>query len=140
MTPSPMQHAGAATIGRPFPPVFVIEAHYSAPRLKVMLSPSFSWARFFAWLGAISIVVFFIGMDFSTAPRSPGPGAVDAIAPIAALISGLTLIVATFGTASTILLGWRADKRQNAEFKLKIEQLQLELAEAREKASKAPQN
>jgi hypothetical protein len=40
-------------------------------------------------------------------------------------------IVSSFGTASTIMLGWRAERRQSQEFRLKIEQLELQLVEAR---------
>jgi hypothetical protein len=46
------------------------------------------------------------------------------------------MIVSGIGTASTILLGWRADRRQAKEFKLKIEQLELQLQEARMKSKK----
>jgi hypothetical protein len=47
------------------------------------------------------------------------------------VISLGTLFVSMIGTTSTILLGWRADRRQSDEFKLKIEQLELQLREAR---------
>lgn len=46
-------------------------------------------------------------------------------------ISTLALIVTALGTASTVLLGWRDEKRQTAETKLKIEQLERQLAEAK---------
>jgi L-asparagine transporter-like permease len=48
-------------------------------------------------------------------------------------VSTLTAVIALIGSASTIILGWRADRRQSAEFRLKIEQLELQLAEARQK-------
>ncbi|MGA7674324.1 MAG: hypothetical protein WCA78_04670 [Rhizomicrobium sp.] len=53
---------------------------------------------------------------------------------LAMLVSLGALLVTGMGTASTIVLGWRNEKRQAMEFKLKIEQLELQLAEAKAKA------
>jgi ABC-type Fe3+ transport system permease subunit len=60
------------------------------------------------------------------------------IAVVTLAFSGITSVLATLGTASTILLGWRSDRRQAKESKLKMEQLELQLADAR-KASAAAQ-
>ncbi|QOZ51632.1 hypothetical protein [Bradyrhizobium sp. CCBAU 53338] len=54
-------------------------------------------------------------------------------AVMAGWVSLATFVVSATGTASTIVLGWPADRRQVAEAKLKIAQLQLELFEARQK-------
>ncbi len=54
-------------------------------------------------------------------------------------VSVCTLMVSIIGTASAILLGWRADRRQARETELKIQQLELQLAEARAKVV-APAN
>jgi hypothetical protein len=43
------------------------------------------------------------------------------------------LVVSAIGTTSTILLGWRAERRQSEEFKLKIKQLELQLQETQAK-------
>ena len=43
-------------------------------------------------------------------------------------ISFLAMMVAAMGTSSSILLGWRADRHQTEEFKLKIQQLERKLA------------
>ena len=50
-------------------------------------------------------------------------------------VSFLALIISALGTASTIMLGWRSERRQADESRLKIEQLELQLAEARAKAA-----
>jgi hypothetical protein len=49
------------------------------------------------------------------------------------VISFLTFVASARGTTSTILLGWRADRRQSEEFKLKLKQLELQLQEAKAK-------
>lgn len=46
-------------------------------------------------------------------------------------ISFLSLVVSSIGTAFTIFLGWRTDRRLAKESNLKIEQLEIQLAEAR---------
>jgi hypothetical protein len=57
------------------------------------------------------------------------------VAIFSATVASLSMLVALIGTSSTILLGWRAERRQSAEYKLKIEQLELQIAEARKKAA-----
>ena len=96
---------------------------------------AFKAAKAFAWLGLISLVLFFIGIGLAVV-QSSDLSATNYVGLFAVLISVVTLIVATVGTAFTIMLGWRADRRQNEEFKLKIEQLELDLDEARAKAVK----
>lgn len=86
----------------------------------------------------LSLPVLIIGLLLASA-RPEDRTNINAIGVITVSISILTLITAMIGTASTILLGWRADARQSQEFKLKIEQLELQLVEARGKAQKANQ-
>jgi hypothetical protein len=57
--------------------------------------------------------------------------------PLAGIISVLTLLVSAIGTASTIVLGWRAERRQAAESQLKVRQLELDLAELTQKLEKS---
>jgi hypothetical protein len=59
-----------------------------------------------------------------TEATSPQPH-VDYFAETALRISLFTFLVSTFGTAFVVLLGWRSDR----EFKLKIVQLQAQVAE-----------
>lgn len=90
---------------------------------------------------------------FSPEPQSPAPPASPtplspgekedstwSIPPpiLAILVSFLVFTVSAVGAASTIVLGWRSERRQAQEFKLKIEHLELQLAEARERATKSP--
>jgi hypothetical protein len=62
---------------------------------------------------------------------SPQPH-VDYFAETALRISLFTFLVSTFGTAFTVLLGWRSDR----EFKLKIVQLQAQVAELKRQSLK----
>src|SRR5262245_55233963 len=103
-------------------------------RSEVRMTPAraFGLAKVFAWLGLIALPLILIGN--ALALSLPAGGAdINTIGMLMASISVLTLIVGMVGTASTVLLGWRADRRQSEEFKLKIEQLEFQLAEAREK-------
>jgi hypothetical protein len=78
-------------------------------------------------------------------PKQPSPGLqlrapylypdqphVDYFAETALRISLFTFLVSTFGTAFTVLLGWRSDR----EFKLKIVQLQAQVAELKRQSLK----
>jgi membrane-bound ClpP family serine protease len=100
---------------------------------------SFLLAKIFAWIGLFSLVLLVAGIVLAIYLPSGGED-INAIAVLTVLISSLTLLIAMIGTTSTIILSWRADRRQSEEFKLKIQQLELELAEAREKASKQHEN
>jgi len=57
---------------------------------------------------------------------------VDYFAETALRISFFTFLVSTFGTAFTVLLGWRSDR----EFKLKIVQLEAQVAELKRQSLK----
>jgi hypothetical protein len=58
---------------------------------------------------------------------------VDYFAQTALSISFFTFLVSTFGTAFTVLLGWRSDR----EFKLKIVQLEAQVVELKHQRLKA---
>ena len=111
----------------------------------------FRRAKIYARTIRISLTIFIISSLFSfiiviRAGPSPQPNALRplsellALAPVLAVcVSFLAFIVSALGTASTIMLGWRSERRQTQEFHLKIQQLELQLAEARAKAaSEAP--
>jgi hypothetical protein len=66
-----------------------------------------------------------------TVIREAVPVSITSPAVITAGVSVLTLIVTAIGATSTILLGWRSERRQSDEFKLKIQQLELQLAETK---------
>jgi hypothetical protein len=51
---------------------------------------------------------------------------------VVAIVSCIGVVIGAIGTSSTMLLGWRAEKRQSEEFKLKIQQLERELAKSKE--------
>jgi hypothetical protein len=103
---------------------------------------AFSLGKFFAWMGLASLLVILGGLIWESRPiplaahLNPPANSIP-IAAITLLVSSATGVIAMIGSASTIILGWRSDRRQSAEFKLKIEQLELQLAEARLKATMA---
>ena len=103
---------------------------------------SYKRARVFAKILRWSLILLVVGFILATftvlAPDSPG-ATINLIGMVTVGISFLALIVSTVATTSAVLLGWRADRRRSEEFKLKIEQLELQLAEARRNASGAPQ-
>ena len=65
--------------------------------------------------------------------REGPPSILDWVPIITASVSFLALVISALGTASTIMLGWRSERRQAQESRLKIAQLELQLAEARVK-------
>jgi hypothetical protein len=94
---------------------------------------AFRLAKLFAWMGlaALAGLIVSFASALSLGESSSGAGTAIALA-----VSVIALLVATIGTASTIILGWRADRRQTEEFKLRIQQLEMQLAEARGKGGK----
>jgi hypothetical protein len=111
-------------------------------RRAFRLGKAFAWAGLASVLGIALAGLLAVLNEFVPLPSLP-PDPSDAVrvgqyhlplvASITLLVSTFTAVIALVGTASTIILGWRADQRQSAEFKLKIEQLELELIEARQK-------
>jgi hypothetical protein len=105
-----------------------------------MANFSFRLGKVFAWIGLLSalimlagFVVLFIGppVRLSNVPSDSVGRFLNLWGTMAVVGSALTSLVAMVGTASTVLLGWRSDRRQSQEFRLKIEQLELQLAETR---------
>lgn len=56
----------------------------------------------------------------------------------AALVSTIALVFTAIGTVSTMIIAWRAERRNAEESKLKMEQLKLQLAEANAKLIEQP--
>jgi hypothetical protein len=105
---------------------------------------AFTIAKVFAWIGMASVLLLVVGGAVALlVPRPPAlvpygeqpPIAARDVGFFTAIISLLTSMVATIGSISTILLGWRADRRQSDELKLKLQQLELQIVEARGKAN-----
>jgi ABC-type Fe3+ transport system permease subunit len=91
-------------------------------------------------LSALSVLVAIIFLEGPLyADYRSGGGAADRIeseqiatASLVTIgISFLAMMVAAMGTSSSILLGWRADRRQTEEFQLKIHQLERKLAKSK---------
>jgi hypothetical protein len=109
-------------------------------------------ARWFAWTLIISLaaiaVTTYLGIAAEDAQYGPpppggegGPTAypsswlVASDVPLYALLVSMgAFCVSAIGTASTVILGWRNERRIAAESKLKIEQLEMQLTEARRQA------
>ena len=82
-----------------------------------------------ALLGAMSLLgVIALAINY---PESESALIAKALANLALIISVLTFCVSAVGMASTVALSWRSDKRQSQESSLKIQQLELQLAEMR---------
>ena len=117
---------------------------------------SYKRARIYAKILLWSLGFFVIGICLSVireilwelSQKTPNPTHPDSAEPwwvpdieqltgfflvITLSISFFTLIASAIAIASTILLGWRAERRQSEEFRLKIKQLELQLREAQRK-------
>jgi hypothetical protein len=96
-------------------------------------NPWYGRALFFAWtvFGSILILVLASVVPFLIAGGRVEGGQQLSLPALAVGVSACTLIVSTLGTASSVILGWRGERRQAAEWKLKIQQLELELAAAK---------
>jgi hypothetical protein len=82
-----------------------------------------------ALLLKISNLLWATVQDGTNTPQSH----VDYFAETALRISVFTFLVSAFGTAFTVLLGWRSDR----EFKLKIMQLEAQVVELKHQTLKA---
>jgi hypothetical protein len=51
-----------------------------------------------------------------------------------ALLAATTFFISAVGSAATIMLGWKAERRQAEETRLKIAQLELQVSELRSKS------
>jgi len=99
---------------------------------------------------AVSTLVFFVWFSLGARDASPAPvvtassqGATSARSPapdeqsqqmsalIVPFVSLGTMLLTAIGTTSTVVLGWRSERRANREFTLKIEQLEVQMAQIR---------
>ncbi len=79
------------------------------------------------------IISTFLLLLLASAAGARAPEDVATIVAITAVTSALILVITSISTASTILLEWRNDHRQDQETRLKIKQLELQLKEMRSK-------
>jgi hypothetical protein len=63
------------------------------------------------------------------APLAPAPP--SDLPLYAFLVSTGAFLVSTIGTASTVILGWRNERRQAAESQLRVAELEAQIAESR---------
>ena len=100
------------------------------------------WGRIALWvlalLPTVSIAVLSVWLLAESLLRDRVPDRRDAIdlsGDVAGtMISAGTLLVSTVGTIS-IWLGWRKERRGSREYTLKIQQLEMQVAELRTKNS-----
>src|SRR5262249_13074847 len=97
------------------------------------------WGRIALWVLALIPSVILALVSAWVLADSLGIRGVAAypIAPewIAVVISAGTLVVSIVSLISTIWLGWRKERRESREYTLKIQQLEMQLAELRAKNS-----
>jgi H+/gluconate symporter-like permease len=105
--------------------------------------PSGRWyraSRTFWLLCQISLAAAFLTFVYAMAtmrfyaPPGPPPGGPQEIAAIALLVSIAAFVVSFVGTVSTLVLGWRAERREAVESRLRIAQLEKQAADARRPA------
>jgi hypothetical protein len=65
--------------------------------------------------------------DWALPPDNDAPGRLDLMERLLP-IALLTLFVSAIGTALAVILGWRAERRQNKELHLRILQLESQIA------------
>jgi ABC-type Fe3+ transport system permease subunit len=94
-------------------------------------------ARIWAWITIVSIVFMLLSALVRNLREDTGHNESTSVAWAALTISFLALIVSAVGTASAVLFGWQADRRQTEEARLKIQQLERQLAVMTEPPYKA---
>lgn len=106
--------------------------------LLVLFFGIFSYQLFSAYIEIQNTFVAISEID----PRikyNPPQATIIASIPDALTISFLTLIVVAVGTISTLILGWRNEIRNKRETQLRIEKLELEIAELKNNQESIPQ-
>ena len=103
----------------------------------------FRLAIAFALAFVIVLALIFAYAIQGAAPQAgpPLPGPTPAPAPppssSSALLLGLGALCFTgIGTISSVILGWRSERRQAAESRLRVAQLEMQLAQAKADAEK----
>jgi hypothetical protein len=94
-------------------------------------------AKFLAAMVFVSVSVFvlailFAGADYYSSYRSdpsPPPPPSARYLMITAIISVLTFLVGAIGTSFIIFFGWRKERRESEEVKLKLRHLELQIAQ-----------
>jgi hypothetical protein len=87
---------------------------------------SYTLAKIFAALLLIStVVLLFSPVAFLTWGDDPW----EFLKPAAFIVSFLTFLLSVVGTAFTVFFGWRKERRESEESKLRIQQLELQVAQ-----------
>jgi hypothetical protein len=121
----------------------------AAARVNRWYKASFAFAGVF--LLALAVSAYVSTTPAPEARGSPGPdssewqnasaqietGRTGSGTDAALLISTAVLIITAFGTISTMVLGWRSDRRQVAELELRRHELQLRKSQVRRKPKKS---
>jgi hypothetical protein len=95
-------------------------------------------ARVFAVLLVIFFILWMSSFLYFVLSLHLGPTEDSVfITGLTAVVSLVGMIVTIIGTASTILIGWRAERRQSEESRLRIKQLELQLQAAQQTQAKA---
>jgi hypothetical protein len=96
-------------------------------------------AKLFAFVFVVLLGLYF----FAPIPGGAPGGSCDSnglcaqVVDTSGLLLGLGALCFTgIGTISSVILGWRSERRQSAESTLKIAQLEIQLAQARSEAGK----
>lgn len=103
--------------------------------MTLLVTHAYRIAMVLAVLGLISAVFLFKDLaipywtDLFPPPLGdPQVGEGDESTPVVSVIQAFGAIVGSFGTVFMMLIGWRKERRDVAESKLKIMKLELELA------------
>ena len=97
------------------------------------------WFRAAKWFAVASLLLLALLAYFALQKGAPqGCEGCLTTQSNAGLLLGLAALCFTgLGTISSVLLGWRSERRQAAESRLRIAQLELQVAQARAEAEKA---
>jgi hypothetical protein len=98
------------------------------------------WFRAAKWLAAAFLLLLAFLAYLALQESAPqGCEGCLTVQSNAGLLLGLGALLFTgLGTISSVILGWRSERRQAAESRLRVAQLELELARARADSGQAP--
>lgn len=87
----------------------------------------------FASLFVVSFFCVLLVYVFSNgAPMGSGPPDKSPLKVVLAFVPLVTAFFSAIGTVFSVVLGWRSDRRSNTELKMKIAQLEQNLAKPRD--------